>query len=151
MGLVASPCSLLAYVVRPACLGGMDGVPLAEQDGGSLQSCADAQEQVADHQGMPWATEGFPLSVHPGLMSCQVLLQMQSYSWLKTGCTTEGCSDTENWELALREILVSATPSWPAPFKLCFFLTIFWGEEVLMVLCLFWMYPGWGWGEGRNA
>lgn len=84
----------------PACicswaslyLGRMDGVPVAGQDAGSLQSCADAQEQVAGHQGMPWAT----LPVHPGLMSCQVLLQMQSYSWLKTGHTTEGCSGTEH-------------------------------------------------------
>lgn len=94
MGLVASPGSLLTYVVRPGCASaGWTGFPrqgrIAGQDAGSLQSCADAQEQAAGHQGMPWATEGFPLPVHPGLVSCQVLLQMQSYSWLKTGHSTE--------------------------------------------------------------
>lgn len=101
MGLVASPCSLLAHVVRPACASaGWTVSPwqgrVAGQDGGSLQSCADTQEQVAGHQEMPWATEGFPLRVHTRLMSCQGLLQMQSYSWLKTGHTAEGCSGTEN-------------------------------------------------------
>lgn len=34
------------------------------------------------------------------------------------------------------------------PFKLCFFLAIFLGREALMVSCLFWTYPGRGWGEG---
>lgn len=68
----------------------------AGQDGGTLQSCADTQEPVAGHRGRPWATEGFPLPVHPGLMSRQVLLQMQSYSWLKTGHAPEGCSGTEH-------------------------------------------------------
>lgn len=70
MGLVASPCCLLACVVRPPCSSaGWMVFPwwggIAGQDGGSLQSCADAQEQVAAHQGMPWATEGFRLPVHP--------------------------------------------------------------------------------------
>lgn len=153
MGLVASPCSLLAHVVGPACVlaGWMVsswGSRTAGQDGGSLQSCTDTQEQVAGHQGMPWATEGFPLPVHPGLMSCQGLLQMQSYSCLKLGMPQR---DTlARSVLALGENLVSATPSWPSPFKLCFFLAAFLGEEVLMVLHLF-CVAGRGWGEGRNA
>lgn len=121
----------------PACicswaslyLGRMDGVPMAGQDGGSLQSCADAQEQVAGHQGMPWATEGFPLPVHPGLMSRQVLLQMQSYSWLKTGHTMEGCSGTEHCGTGGKPCRCHSSLALP-PFKLCFFLATFLGEQI---------------------
>lgn len=87
---------------------------------------------VAGHQGMPWATEGFPLPVHPGLMSCQVLLQNAELQLAQNWACHRG-------PLALGENLVSATPSWPSPFKLCFVLATFLEEEALMVLQLFWM------------
>lgn len=99
MGLVASSCSLLAYVVRPAyaLVGWMVSSwqgGIAGQDGGRAVQMLRSRLQVI--RGMPWATEGFALPVHPGLVPCQVLLQMWSYSWLRTGRITEGRSGREH-------------------------------------------------------
>lgn len=78
--------------------------------------------------GKPWAVQGFLLPVRPGLMPCQVLLQIAEL-WLARNWACQGGMLLAQRIVALGENLVSTAPPWPAPFKHYFLLAVFLREE----------------------
>lgn len=114
------------------CLGGMDGPHMAGQDGRAGQRQPTGWCRWSGGGcgtlGEPWAVKGFLLPVCPGLMPCQVLLQIAELQ-LARNWAYQGGMLLARRITTLGETPVSATPAWPSPFKLCFVLAMFPREE----------------------